>query len=376
MAGSDSEEDKTESATPKRLEDARKDGQIPRSRELSTALVTLAGATAMLIMGAQFARGFASLLQSALSPAILAETATADLGSVFYSFLVRALWLMWPLFAVVFVAAMMASVLLGGWTFKLTLKLDKFNPINGLSNIFSAQSAVELGKSVLKVLFIGSAAYILLSQVMDEIFVLGRQNTDTALVNGSSLIVHFFLLVSLPLILIAMIDVPWQLFSFHKRLRMTRQEIIDEHKESDGRPEVKARIRKMQQAQAKRRMMESVPKADVIITNPTHFAVALKYDEARGGAPIVVAKGADEVAANIRAIGKANQVALVESKRLARAIYATTDIDREIPSGLYLAVAQILTYVYQLRQWQAMGGEYPDAPEPVVDDVYLKDLVP
>lgn len=375
MAESD-REDRTESASPKRLEEARNNGQIPRSRELSTALVTIASALAMWTMGSQFAQGFAQLLRHGLSAAVLADTAAVDMPNVFYSMLVNGLMLVWPLFAVVFLASLLASVLLGGWTFNYSLKFSKLNPMSGLGNLFSAQSLVELGKSILKVIFIGSAAYILLSHLMNEILMLDRQNPDAGMMRGAGMISHFFVLVSLPLILIAMIDVPWQLFSFHKGLRMTRQELVDEHKDSEGRPEVKAKIRRMQQAMSKRRMMEAVPKADVIITNPTHFAVALKYDEARGGAPTVVAKGADEVALVIRSIGQEHQVMLVESRRLARALYASTDIGREIPAGLYLAVAQILTYVYQLRQWQALGGDYPSAPEPVVDDVFLKDLMP
>lgn len=368
---SDDSAEKTEEATPKKLEDARKKGQVPRSRELSTALVTLVAAVTLFAWGPQMGRDFANLLTVSLSPAVLASQDPAQLPGFFYSLLVDGLLLMWPLMAMCFAAALVSSVALGGWTFKLNLKLDTLNPITGIGKVFSAKSLVELGKSLLKVVFIGAAAYGLLSYMTPSILELSRHNAEQAMRQSGGMLLWFFLIVSLPLIVIALIDVPWQIFSFNKQLKMSRQEVLDEHKEANGKPEVKAKIRELQQAAARQRMMQEVPKADVIITNPTHFAVALRYRESGGGAPIVVAKGADEVAARIRALGKANKVPLVASPRLARALFASTDLDQEIPSGLYLAVAQILTYVYQLRQWEDLGGDYPDAPSPVVDDSYL-----
>lgn len=368
---SDDSAEKTEEATPKKLEDARKKGQVPRSRELSTALVTLVAAVTLFAWGPQMGRDFANLLTVSLSPAVLASQDPAQLPGFFYSLLVDGLLLMWPLMAMCFAAALVSSVALGGWTFKLNLKLETLNPITGIGKVFSAKSLVELGKSLLKVVFIGAAAYGLLSYMTPSILELSRHNAEQAMRQSGGMLLWFFLIVSLPLIVIALIDVPWQIFSFNKELKMSRQEVLDEHKEANGKPEVKAKIRELQQAAARQRMMQEVPKADVIITNPTHFAVALRYRESGGGAPIVVAKGADEVAARIRALGKANKVPLVASPRLARALFASTDLDQEIPSGLYLAVAQILTYVYQLRQWEDLGGDYPDAPSPVVDDSYL-----
>ncbi|REH36726.1 flagellar biosynthetic protein FlhB [Paraperlucidibaca baekdonensis] len=368
---SDDSAEKTEEATPKKLEDARKKGQVPRSRELSTALVTLVAAVTLFAWGPQMGRDFANLLTVSLSPAVLASQDPAQLPGFFYSLLVDGLLLMWPLMAMCFAAALVSSVALGGWTFKLNLKLETLNPITGIGKVFSAKSLVELGKSLLKVVFIGAAAYGLLSYMTPSILELSRHNAEQAMRQSGGMLLWFFLIVSLPLIVIALIDVPWQIFSFNKQLKMSRQEVLDEHKEANGKPEVKAKIRELQQAAARQRMMQEVPKADVIITNPTHFAVALRYRESGGGAPIVVAKGADEVAARIRALGKANKVPLVASPRLARALFASTDLDQEIPSGLYLAVAQILTYVYQLRQWEDLGGDYPDAPSPVVDDSYL-----
>jgi len=372
MSASDEGQERTEQPTAKKLEDARRQGQVPRSRELSTMLVTLASATVLYALGSELAQGFMHLLSYGLSPSYLNTRDPARLPALFHSFLVEGLWLTWPLLAVSFLAALVAAVMLGGFTFSLSFKPEKLNPISGIGRMFSLQSAVELGKSVLKVLFIGGVAWVLLGSLTDDILGLSLQSPEAALQGSGGILAWFFLVVSLPLVLIAAIDVPWQMWNHHKQLRMTRQEVMDEHKESEGRPEVKSRIREMQQAAARRRMMEKVPKADVIITNPTHYAVALRYDEARGGAPVVVAKGIDEVAARIRAVAGEHKVPLVASPRLARAVYASCELDQEIPAGLYLAVAQILTYVYQLKQWEAMGGTFPAAPEPVVDEQFLK----
>lgn len=372
MSASDDGQERTEQPSAKKLEDARREGQVPRSRELSTMLVTLATATVLYAMGSEMARGFMHLLRFGLSPDFLNTRDPDRLPGLFHNFLVEALWLTWPLLAVSFLAALVAAVMLGGMTFSLSFKLEKLNPLTGIGRLFSMQSAVELFKSVLKVVFIGGVAWVLLRGLSDDILGLSLQTPEEAVENSAGMLTWFFLVVSLPLVLVAMIDVPWQLWSHHKQLRMTRQEVMDEHKESEGRPEVKGRIREMQQAASRRRMMEKVPKADVIITNPTHYAVALRYDESKGGAPVVVAKGIDEVAARIRAIGGEHQVPLVASPRLARAVYASCDLDAEIPAGLYLAVAQILTYVYQLKQWEAMGGDIPAEPEPVVDEQFLK----
>lgn len=367
-------QERTEEATPKRLEDARKKGQIPRSRELSTMMVTVSGAIMLLVLGGHLGNGLAALLERAFSPGRLVDVSPEQLPAIFFATLVDGLLLIGPLLIVAFVATLLSAVLVGGFSFNLKLKLDQLDPIQGVMRLFSLRSLVELGKSILKVLFIGSAAWMLFKGYADDFMRLGREDVMTGIRASAEMTVMFFLVVSLPLVVIALIDAPWQLWQHRKSLRMTRQEVMDEHKESEGRPEVKAKLREMQQAAARRRMMEKVPKADVIITNPTHYAVALRYDQGKAGAPVLVAKGADEVAARIRELGRANDVMLVESPRLARAIFASTDLDQEIPTGLYLAVAQILTYVYQLRQWQAQGGEYPQAPEPVVDDQYLKGL--
>lgn len=371
MSTEETGQERTEEATPKKLEDARKKGQVARSKELATMLVTIAGAASLLMFGSYIGNRITGIMVQGLSPAVLANTPTTELPSVFYGFLVTGLVAIWPLMALCFLAAIVSSTVLGGLTFSLSFKAERLDPIKGVGKLFSQQSLVELAKSILKVLVIGSSAIVVLMMVTDSLLGLGRMVPERAIADSIGMLGWFFLMVSLPLVVIALVDVPWQLYSHHKQLRMTKQEVKDEMKQSDGSPEMKAKVRQMQQEASRRRMMQAVPEADVIITNPTHFAVALKYDESRGAAPIVLAKGIDEVAFRIRELAKNHDVLIVESPRLARAIYATTDLDAEIPAGLYLAVAQVLTYVYQLRQWHMQGGEYPDAPTPEVADEYL-----
>jgi flagellar biosynthetic protein FlhB len=375
MAENEDGQERTEDATPKKLADSRKKGQVARSKELTTMMVTLAGAIMLLFGGAKLAASLQEMLAKSLSPGFLLPDTEQVIASRLYETLVTGLLTIWPILVVAIIAAIFSSTILGGWTFNLSVKPERMDPIKGVGKLFSLRSLGELAKSLIKMLFIGAAAVFLLSGMAEDILGLGMQEPKTAIRNSAQMLVWFFFIVSLPLVAIAALDVPWQLWNYHKELRMTRQEVRDEHKESDGRPEVKAKLREMQQAAANSRMMEKVPTADVIITNPTHFAVALKYDEARMAAPMLLAKGADNIAAKIRELAAEHDVPIVESPRLARAVFASTDLDAEIPGGLYLAVAQILTYVYQLRSWEALGGEYPEPPEPEVDDAYLKDLL-
>ncbi len=376
MAEENDGQERTEQATPKKLLDARKKGQVPRSREMSTMLVTIAGAATLVFGGEHFGRGFMQLMQHSFSASFLNRADPMAMPTQFYDFFLHSLALVTPLMAVAIVAAVLSSVALGGWTFNLGFKLDRLDPVKGLKKLFALRALVELVKSIAKVLLVGSAAAGLLWLLADDLMGLGLQSADRGIPHAGAMLSWFFLMVSLPLIIIAAIDVPWQLYSFHKEMRMSRQEVRDEQKETDGRPEVKSKLREMQQAAAQRRMMDEVPKADVVITNPTHYAVALRYDEARASAPVVVAKGAELIAARIREIASENEVPLVESPRLARAVFASTDLGDEIPAGLYLAVAQILAYVYQLRDWQVQGGEFPEPPEPDVDDEFLQGLAP
>lgn len=374
MAENQDGQERTEDASAKKLTDAKKKGQVPRSKELSTMMVTVAGAATLIATGEQLAAAMSGLMSRGLSPQALLRP-QQEMGGEFMQSLITGLLSIWPLLLVAIIATLVSSIALGGWTFSLSFKPERLDPIKGIGKLFSLRSLGELAKSILKMSVIGVAAYILLRSTEADILLLGLQPPESAIASSSLLLAWFFLLVSLPLILIAAIDVPWQMWNHKKELKMTRQEVRDEHKESDGRPEVKAKLREMQQAAARQRMMEKVPTADVVITNPTHFSVALKYDEARMTAPILIAKGADNIAARIRELAGENDIPIVESPRLARAVFASVDLDGEIPGGLYLAVAQILTYVYQLRSWEGMGGDKPDVPHPEIDDAFLKDLL-
>jgi flagellar biosynthetic protein FlhB len=375
MAENEDGQERTEEASAKKLADAKKKGQVARSKELTTMMVTVGGAAMLLFTGGGLAVALKDLLAHSLSPEFLLVEQKSLIVSRLYQTLVSGLLTIWPLLAIALVAVMVSSTILGGWIFSLSVKPERMDPIKGIGKIFSLRSLGELAKSIMKMVFIGVSAVWLLSGMADDILVLSLQAPKDAIIHSAELLVWFFFVVSLPLVAIAAIDVPWQVWNFNKELKMTRQEVRDEHKESDGRPEVKAKLREMQQAAANNRMMEKVPTADVIITNPTHFAVALKYDEARMAAPMLLAKGADNIAAKIRELAAEHDIPIVESPRLARAVFASTDLDSEIPGGLYLAVAQILTYIYQLRSWETMGGDYPETPQPDIADEYLGNLL-
>ncbi len=381
MAENEDGQERTEAPSAKKLQDAKNKGQIPRSKELSTALVTLCGAAVLFVDGGNMGEALMALWRHALSPEFLLIDSIDELPSAFFSLLIEGLMVLLPLVAVVFVAAIVSPLALGGWVFKLTFKPEKLNPIKGVKQLFSVKSLMELLKSIAKVVLVGGLMVWLMIAVSEDIVQFSLIPDNEGVLSALWLLSAFFFLMCTPLLLIAAIDVPFQKFNFNKEMRMTKQEVRDEMKDTDGRPEIKAKIREAQQQLANARMMEEVPKADVVITNPTHFAVALKYDAAGGGAPVLLAKGADEMAARIREVAAEHDIPKVESPRLARAVYATTDLQQEIPSGLYLAVAQILAWVYQARQWEDLGGslsgmECPPVPEPEVDDVYLRDLNP
>jgi flagellar biosynthesis protein FlhB len=246
-------------------------------------------------------------------------------------------------------------------------KFDRLDPIKGLGRIFAMRGLIELGKALLKLLFIGAVLGLLLRHWQDELQATGRGSVVAGIAQSIGLLGRAALWFGSMLALIGGIDALYQKFDHAKTLRMTKQEFRDEMKESEGNPESKGRIRQVQQAQSRRRMMEELPKADVVVVNPTHFAVALRYDDGRMGAPRVIAKGVDVLAQQIRLVAGSHRIPMVESPPLARALYATTELGREIPAALYVAVAQVLAYVYQLKQAVAQGETPPAVPTPEVD---------
>lgn len=370
----DTGQERTEQPTPKKLREAREKGQVPRSRELNSMALLMASGGGFLLMGGSILSGLRDILQRGLSiknaHSIDANGMLEILGdTALQSFLVVA-----PLFLLLVVIILATPIGLGGWSFSMkavSFKWEKLDPIKGLGRIFALKSLMELSKVLAKFLLVASASAIILWSLIDELVGLGDEPLELAITHVARLCGWSFMACSSVLILIALIDVPFQLWQHNKQLKMTKQEIKDENKETDGRPEVKGRIRALQQELSQRRMMEAVPTADVIITNPTHYAVALSYDQFDMKAPVVVAKGADLIAANIRTVAEQHDVAIVSAPPLARALYASTEIDQEIPGGLYVAVATILTYVYQLKTTYGNGGIPPDVPDdlPIPDEL-------
>ncbi len=362
MAENEDGQDKTEQPTAKRLQESRRKGQIARSRELNTMAITLAGAVALVTMSDSLGEGLSQLMRSAFQIPRADMFEPLAMLRRFASAMQDALLMLAPIMLLLVVVAIGSSVVLGGMVFSaesIAPKLSKLNPMKGLKRILSAKGLVELLKALAKFFLIGGVTTLVIWNSLDDFLGLGRMELGPAMDELGSLVGWSFVLISSTMILIALVDVPFQLWDHTRQLKMTRQEIRDEMKETEGRPEVKGRIRSLQREMAQRRMMEEVPKADVIVTNPTHYAVALRYDQERMQAPKLVAKGVDLVATNIRQVAREHQVPVVESPMLARAIYAHTRLGETIPAGLYLAVAKVLAYVFQLRASQDEGGQKP-----------------
>lgn len=374
MAEQDKSQERTEQATPKREKEAREQGQVPRSRELNTMLVLMVGSTSLLFMGGDLIRQIMLLMQRGFTIDRLVLSDIRALPQVLAGTILDALLILGPLFGVLLVAVLLAPALMGGWSFSvkaLAFKWSKLDPIKGLGRIFAWRGLMELGKTLAKFVLLSGVSGIVIWQLFGELLALGSEPLLQGLSHAGKLLTWTFLGLSTVLIIIALIDVPFQLWEHHRQLKMTRQEIKDESKETEGRPEVKQRIRNLQREMAQRRMMEEVPKADVIIVNPTHFAVGLKFGE-RMSAPKVIAKGGDLVAARIRELAEQNGVLVFTAPPLARAIFHSTELGQEIPTDLYVAVAQVLAYVYQLRNVSVPGQPRPRPPVDLpVPDEYL-----
>lgn len=375
----DSTLERTEQPTPKRLRDAREKGQVPRSRELNSMALLMASGGGMLLMGESMLTSLSTLMKQGLSIQHARDMHAWSTIEMLSETLLQSLLIVAPLMALLTVAVLMTPVGLGGWSFStkaISFKIDKLNPIKGLARIYSWRGLMELSKVLAKFALVASVSGIIIYSLLDELLGLGNEPLHLAMSHVAYLCGWTFLACSCALIVVAAIDVPFQLWQHTKQLRMTKQEVKDESKETDGRPEVKGRIRALQQEMSRRRMLEAVPDADVVITNPTHYAVALRYDQFNMTAPIVVAKGADLIAAQIRHVANDNDVAIVEAPPLARALYATTEIDQEIPAGLYIAVATILSYVYQLKA-AVYSDEQPELPQDLdIPDEFTEYLKP
>lgn len=359
MAQDDLQE-RSEEATPKRLRDARERGQVPRSRELNTFAILLVAAAAMLLLGPLLINGLLSDMARGFAPSGDTRADPTQLPAQLLSAMLDALLLLAPLFALLMVTAALMPMALGGWTLSsraLGAQWERLDPVKGLGRVFSVKGLVELLKSLAKLAFLGGLAAAWLWSQAEHFLALGSATFPDGLGEGAMLVLISFLIAALPMAAVAAIDVPFQLWDHARQLRMSRKELKDEMKETDGSPELKARIRRQQQELAGRRMMSRVPQADVIITNPSHYAVALIYDPATMRAPLLVAKGVDRVAMHIRDIGRAHAITRVEAPVLARALYWNGRLEEEIPAALYLAVAQVLAYLFHLRETDALGDD-------------------
>lgn len=371
MAEEDKAQEKTEQPTPKRLKEAREKGQVARSRELGTMMVLMVSAGAFLVIGGQTINGLLNMMGSVFQ-SDRGLVMSGNLVEVLINAVTEALVILMPFFLLVFAAALFSPMLLSGWSFSakaLAFKVDKLDPIKGVKRIFSVKSLMELIKALAKFSVVLVIALLLLWNNVDDFLVLGKKAVEVGLADLGTILGWSFLALSSAMILIAGIDVPFQLWDHTRQLKMSRQEVKDEYKETDGSPELKRRIREVQQEMAQRRMMEEVPRADVVITNPTHYAVALKYDQSKTGAPIVVAKGKDLIALQIRTLATSHQVPILSAPPLSRALYFSTELNQEIPAGLYVAVAQVLAYIYQLK---AKVSKFSEAPL-TMDDLPIPD---
>ena len=360
----DSDLEKTEPASPRRLEQAREEGQVPQSRELSAFLILIAGVGVLWLTGNWLAQRISGGVRRGLTFDRSAAFDPSILPAALMDQAMEALISLGPLMAALLVAALASPVLLGGFNLSskaLTPDWTRLDPVKGFGRLFSVQSLGELVKAILKSLLISGVVVWVVLREKEQIFALIGQSPKVAMGSVADVILFSSLLIVASMLLIVIADVPFQLWQYRRRLRMSKEEVRKEMKELEGDPQLKARIRSQQREMARRRMMAAVPTAQVVVTNPTHFAVALAYDE-KMPAPRVVAKGRGVIAQRIREIAAEHGVPLLEAPPLARALYAHTEIDDVIPSALYRAVAEVMAYVYQLNAWMARGGKAPPLP--------------
>ncbi|MBU3693653.1 MAG: flagellar type III secretion system protein FlhB [Rhodocyclaceae bacterium] len=371
----ESDLERTEEPTPKRLQDARERGQVARSRELTTFAGLLAGGALLLFAGGGLAVALGDLVTRGLRfdrrEAFDTQAAVTRLLELNTDAVLGLL----PLMTAVLVIVVLASLLLSGWVFSaepLTPQPSRLNPFTGIARIFSVVGLVELLKSVVKTVFIGAVAFWFLWTHAAEWLQLADGDLGSSVVGGMRRIGEGMLWVVGALALVVLIDVPFQVWNFRKELRMTKEEVRRETRESEGDPQIKARIRQLQRAAARRRMMANVPKATVVITNPQHYAVALRYEGGASAAPRLLAKGIDLIALRIREIAAENDIPILEAPPLARAVYAHTELEQEIPAELYTAVAEVLAWVYALDQQRGdiappTGIAVPPGMDPLAD---------
>jgi flagellar biosynthetic protein FlhB len=363
----ESDLERTEPASSRRLEQAREEGNLPQSRELMAFLVLLAGMGSLWAMGGwlssrimmQLREGLSLTREAAFDPALLFVRLMHQAGDAIITLA--------PMFLLTVLGAIAAPIMIGGWNMTgkpLQPNFERMDPLKGIKRIFSVNGVAELVKAVLKSLVVGFVIWWVIRHEQENLFALITMPVEVGVPEMINELLSASLMIIGGMAIIAAIDVPFQLWQYYKKLRMTKEELKQEGKEQEGNPEVKGRIRRQQREAARRRMMQDVPHADVVVTNPTHYAVALKYDSNRMAAPQVVAKGMNLIAANIRELAEQNKVPVLEAPPLARALYKHAELGEQVPATLYTAVAEVMAYVYQLAQYLggSQGVDVPEAP--------------
>ncbi|MCF6434724.1 MULTISPECIES: flagellar biosynthesis protein FlhB [Pseudoalteromonas] len=371
----DSGQERTEEPTEKKISEARKKGQVARSKELGTTFVLIFSAIALLLYGPAIGKGLYNIMGRALNLNRNESYDTTKMFAVWESVFSELFFPMAMFVLIIVIAGVVGNTLLGGFNFSWQAaapKASKMSPMKGLKRMLGPQAAVELVKSILKFVLVAGSAIFLISAFFYEILHLSIEVMPSSVIHALEILAWMFLGLSCTLVVISAIDAPYQSYNHHKQLKMTLQEVKDEYKNSEGDPQIKARIRRTQREMSQRRMMQDVPDADVVVTNPTHYSVALKYDTEKAGAPMVVAKGVDEIAMQIRKVAIGNEVPIVESPALTRSLYHTTEIGQQIPDQLFTAVAQVLAYVFQLKRFNKGRGRRPTSLSkdlPIPDDL-------
>ena len=371
----DTGQERTEQPTPRRIQQAREKGQVPTSRELNTMIMMLIAGASVMLLGPAIVEDLLDMFKRYLTISRENIFDPTSMPVILETAIIDSLITLSPFFTLMVLSAIAGPLMMGGVTFStkaLSFKWDKLDPITGMGRVFSKKGLVELIKALIKFLIIGTTAILFLYTQMDTYLGLGREPLVQALPHMAKLLTWSFLAIASVLVFIALIDVPFQIYDYTQQLKMTFQEIRDENKDTEGNPEVRGRVKRVQQEMAQRRMMAEVPNADVIITNPEHYSVAIKYDQSSMAAPIVVAKGVDIIAMQIRTIAREHEIPILQAPPLARALHHTTEIDAEIPAALYLAVAQVLAYIFKLRtdpRWNKRKKEHKLNDLPIPNDM-------
>lgn len=344
--------EKTEKATPKKRQDAKNKGQVAKSQDVNTAIVMLSVFMLLMVTGSYMKEAIIGLFTEFFQGSMLTELTEENVQTIFLDILKKTARLLAPVMAVALISGIAANLMQTGFLFSteaIQFKLEKIDPIKGFKRIFSMRAIVELLKSILKISFVGLVTFFVIWQRMDEIMTLSQRSVDAAMAILADITLKVGLYASAALLFLSLLDYLYQKYDFEKSIRMSKQDIKDEYKNIEGDPRIKSKIKQKQREMAMQRMMQEIPKADVVITNPTHYAIALKYDEQKLDAPYVIAKGVDFVAQKIKYVAKENDIVMMENRPLARSLYDQTEIGQAIPEEFFKAVAEILAFVYKTK---------------------------